>query len=137
MKKRMMLLGLLFAIALASFAYAERTVFVLNNLFVDFSVTSQTGTYRINDSYFVHGKGRINVEDDGKYILSNAQTYYNMLYSVYHDELEGAWGRKYGGSFRKDVVDYYNQFGYLNISEDLDLKSYWEKRKSDIFRDKK
>ena len=136
MKKGFLIL-ILAAALLAPFAYAEKTVFVLNNLFVDFSVTSQTGTYRINDSYFVHGKGRINVEDDGKYILSNAQTYYNMLYSVYHDELEGAWGRKYGGSFKTDVVDYYNQFGYLNISEDLDLKSYWEKRKSSIFWDKK
>src|SRR3989338_7525586 len=120
-----MLLFILFGVILAGHAFADRTVFVLNNQFVDFSVTSAIGTYKINDSYFVHGKGRINVENDGKYILTNAQTYYNMLYSVYGKELEDAWENNYGGSFQEDIVDHYNQFGFLNISEDLDLKNYW------------
>ena len=131
--RRVILLFILFSVVLAGYAYADRTVFVLNNQFVDFSVTSAIGTYRINDSYFVHGRGRINVEDDGKYILTNAQTYYNMLYSVYPDELTKAWGTKYQGSFEQDVVSYYNQFGFLNISEDLDLKSYWDRRKAEVF----
>src|SRR3989338_11034583 len=130
-----MLLFILFGVILAGHAFADRTVFVLNNQFVDFSVTSAIGTYRINDSYFVHGRGRINVENDGKYILTNAQTYYNMLYSIYEDELEKAWANNYGASFEEDVVDYYNQFGCLNISEDLDLNSCWYRRKAEAFWD--
>ena len=134
--KRLTLLLILLSTLAAGTVHAERTVFVLNNLFIDFSVTSPSGTYKVNDSYFVHGRGRINVENDGKYILTNAQTYYNMLYSIYEDELEKAWANNYGASFEEDVVDYYNQFGFLNISEDLDLKSYWERRKAEAFWDK-
>jgi hypothetical protein len=136
MNKRLIFISIMFIAFLAVSVHAARTVFVLNNLFVDFSVTSQTGTYTINDSYFVHGKGRINVENDGKYILTNAQTYYNMLYSIYGNELTSAWYNNYDGSFEEEVVDYYNQFGQLNISEDLDLKSYWEKRKAEVFWDR-
>lgn len=125
---------LIFSLLLVFSAYAgSRTVFIINNLFIDFSVTSQLGTYKINDSFFVHGKGRINVEDDGKYILTNAQTYYNMLYSTYPKELNRAWANKYGGSFEDDIVNYYNQYGYLNISENLDLKGYWYTRVKQVF----
>ncbi len=126
------IIPLLFAFLLAGTVHAGRTVVVLNDLFLDFSVVSDT-TYFLNDSTIVHGIGRVNVEDDGKYILTNARTYYNILDTFYPKQLRSIWAKYTNGDFDEDVINYYNARVPMNISEDLDLQNYWNERQKKVF----
>ncbi|MBI1936182.1 hypothetical protein HYS31_07105 [Candidatus Woesearchaeota archaeon] len=136
MGKKLLMIGLLIIGMLAAVsAYAARTVIVINDLFVDFSVTSDN-PYWINDSQIVHKQGRINYEQDGRYILTNARTYYSILQEAYGGKLSGAWSKRVGTDFSTEVIDYYSQRPGTNISEDLDLRSYWYERKEKVFWDK-
>ena len=121
--------------SLAASAYAYRTVLILNDLFIDFSVVSHN-PYWINDSEIVQNFGRVNYEDDGRYILTNAVTYYSILNKGYRNKLLAAWTKSTGGDFDADVMEYYPQRQQINFSRDLDLKSYWYKRKAYVFWDK-
>ena len=133
--KKSFLICILLSILLAGSVHAYRTVLVLNDLFVDFSVTSNN-PYFINDSQIVHNRGRINYEGDGKYILTNAVTYYAILDGAYGNKIRDTWSKKVGTDFQSDVIDYYRQRPQINISQDLDLKNYWKERKKEVFGNK-
>jgi|TARA_Y100000310_G_scaffold345855_1_gene471506 hypothetical protein len=129
---KLIIASILVSILLLSSVHAFRTVIILNDLFVDFAVTSDN-PYWINDSQIVHSIGRVNYEDDGRYILTNAVAYYNILQTTYGTQLNGAWERSFGGGFDKDVIEFYNQREQIKLSEDLDLKHYWYERKEKVF----
>ena len=132
MNSRFMAICILLGLFLAGPAYAYRTVIILNDLFIDFSVASNT-PYWINDSQIVHNMGRVNYEDDGRYILTNAVTYYDILNKAYRNTLLRAWGKFVGTDFDTNVIQYYNQREQINISGDLDLQEYWYHRKHEVF----
>jgi len=133
--KKLMFFCILLGIISLGTASAARTVMVLNDLFIDFSVTSNS-PYWINDSQIVHGIGRINYEGDGRYIMTNSKTYYSILDRAYGNKLRNAWAKHVGTDFDKDVIDYYSQRPQINLSQDLDLKNYWKERKDDVFGNK-
>ena len=130
--KKLIMLCILFSFLLISSAYATRTVLVLNDLFIDFSVTSNN-PYWINDSQIVHGIGRVNYENDGRYIMTNAKTYYAIIDGAFGNKVRDSWTRHVGTDFQKDVIEYYNERPQINLSQDLDLKNYWNERKKDMF----
>ena len=117
-------------------AFRYKTVVILNDLFIDFSIHSDFDPYWINDSEIVHKGGRIEVESDGKYMLSNAKTYYDIMYRTHQDRLEEVWRNKYGGDFHEDIVNYYGDRQPLNVSHYFGLKDYWERRKVIVFGEK-
>ena len=122
-----------FLLVTSAFAYKYKTVVILNDLFVDFSIHSDFNPYWINDSEIVHNGGRIEVEDDGKYLLSNAKSYYDIMYRTHKDRMDDAWSKKYNANFEQDIVQYYENRAPLNISHYFGLKDYWEKRKVEVF----
>ena len=134
MKKiRILLLVVLVFSAFALIAHAQtrRTVFIMNDVFMNFDVESQYPLEKVNDSLIVHGGGRIDYLSDGKYILINGRTYYEWIASAYgKDNIAKAWNRAFKGDFDRDVVEYYNNRETYNISHELDLKGYWEKKKA-------
>jgi len=133
--KLLVVFCLIFSLSSVSLASASRTVIILNDLFVDFAVTSDN-PYWINDSQIVHNKGRVNYEDDGRYILTNSKAYYRILDGTYGPRLREAWAGKFGTDFESDMLDYYNTRQLnINITGDLDLKNYWYERKAKVFRD--
>ena len=125
-----------FLLLSSAFAFRYNTIVVLNDLFVDFSIHSDLSPYWINDSEIVHKGGRIEVEENGKYFLSNAKSYYDILYRTQKSRADDAWRRKYNGDFEQDIVKYYENRQPLNVSHYFGLKNYWEKRKSEVFGNK-
>lgn len=132
----------LIGILLLSSAYAFRykTVVILNDAFISFAIHSDFDPYWINDSEIVHKGGRIELENDGKYILSNAKSYYDIMYRTHRDRLDEAWRKKYGGDFGKDMVEYYDSRvltnSPVNASYYFNLKQYWEGKKAEVFGEK-
>ena|SRR3989344_5237578 len=136
MNKKLLLSCFLLGILLASPAHAIKTILILNDLFVDFSVTSDY-PYWINDSQIVHNMGRVDYLSDGRYILTNARTYYAILNSAHGEKLARVWAEKTNGDFDNDVIEHYNNREQINFSYDLDLQKYWKGRKEKVFGDKK
>lgn len=141
MKKRLLLICFLMGVMLVGFASAYRTIVVLSDLFIDFSIVSDFDPYWINDSEIVHEKGRVEVESDGKYILTNAKTYYDIMYRIHKQKLEEVWSRLYDEDFEEEMFEYYQNRPILegsgiNSSQYFNLKDYWKQRKADAFWDK-
>ena len=124
-------------VAMIAQAQSYRNVFILNDVFLNFAVVSQQPQFRVNDSLIVQEGGRIDYLNDGKYILINGKSYYDWLAKTYgKDMLSNAWGRAFHGDFDEDVVRYYDARETYNISHELDLKSYWEKKMAIIAANK-
>ena len=140
MNKKILFLSLLFIfLAFAAIAHAEayRNVFILNDVFLNFEIISKQPQTRVNDSLIVHEGGRIDYLSDGKYILINGKSYYDWMSKSYDREmLSKAWNRAFGGDFDTDVMQYYTQRQTIDISHELDLKSYWDKKKAEIVANK-
>ena len=120
----------------SAFAFKYNTVVILNDLFVDFSIHSDFSPYWINDSEIVHKGGRVEVENDGKYLMSNAKSYYGIMYRTHKSLMDDAWSKKYNGDFGQDIVQYYENRQPLNVSHYFGLKNYWEKRREEVFGNK-
>lgn len=140
MDKKILFLSLLFIfLAFAAIAHAEayRNVFILNDVFLNFEIISKQPQTRVNDSLIVHEGGRIDYLSDGKYILINGKSYYDWMSKSYDKEmLSKAWNRAFGGDFDVDVMQYYTQRQTIDISHELDLKAYWDKKKAEIVANK-
>jgi len=140
MDKRILFASLLFiflAFAAAAEAQAYRNVFILNDVFLNFEIISKQPQTRVNDSLIVHEGGRIDYLSDGKYILINGKSYYDWMSKSYDREmLSKAWNRAFGGDFDADVMQYYTQRQTIDISHELDLKAYWDKKKAEIVANK-
>ena len=140
MDKRILFLSLFFvfmASAVSAQAQPYRNVFILNDVFLNFEIISKQPQTRVNDSLIVHEGGRIDYLSDGKYILINGKSYYDWMSKSYDREmLSKAWNRAFGGDFDTDVMQYYTQRQTIDISHELDLKSYWDKKKAEIVANK-
>jgi len=138
MDKRILFLSLLFIfLAFAVSAQAYKNVFILNDVFLNFEIISKQPQTRVNDSLIVHEGGRIDYLSDGKYILISGKSYYDWMSKSYDREmLSKAWNRAFGGDFDADVVQYYGQRQTINISHELDLKGYWNKKRAEIVANK-
>ena len=140
MDKRILFLSLFFvfmASAVSAQAQSYRNVFILNDVFLNFEIISKQPQTRVNDSLIVHEGGRIDYLSDGKYILINGKSYYDWMSKSYDREmLRKAWNRAFGGDFDVDVMQYYTQRQTIDISHELDLKSYWDKKKAEIVANK-
>ena len=136
MDKRILFASLLFiflAFAAAAEAQAYRNVFILNDVFLNFEIISRQPQTKVNDSLIVHEGGRIDYLSDGKYILINGKSYYEWMSRSYDREMLGkAWNRAFGGDFDADVIKYYGGRQAINISHELDLKGYWDKKRAEI-----
>ena len=131
MDKRILFLSLFFVFM------AYRNVFILNDVFLNFEIISKQPQTRVNDSLIVHEGGRIDYLSDGKYILINGKSYYDWMSKSYDREmLSKAWNRAFGGDFDTDVMQYYTQRQTIDISHELDLKAYWDKKKAEIVANK-
>ena len=138
-KLNVLLLSLIifFSFASVADAKAHRTVFIMNDVFMNFDVASDYPLDKVNDSIIVHGGGRIDYLSDGKYILINGKTYYEWLTAAYgRERIAKAWNRAFNGDFDDDVIEFYNNRETYNISHELDLKGYWDKRKAQIVANK-
>ncbi len=131
MNKRLILFCFLFGLVIAGSAYALRTVIIMNDVFVDFAVTSNS-PYWINDSQIVHNLGRVDYLNDGKYLLTNGRTYYDIMNRAYGEKISRIWAEKTNGDFQIDVLDYHNNKEQINFSYDLDLQRYWKERKQKV-----
>lgn len=140
MKKKILFSSALFIfLAFAAIAHAEsyRNVFILNDVFLNFEIISNQPQTRVNDSLIVHEGGRIDYLSDGKYILINGKSYYDWMSKSYDKEmLSKAWNRAFGGDFDADVIKYYEGRQTIDISHELDLKGYWDKKRAEILANK-
>ena len=126
-----------FCFALLEQAETYRNVFILNHVFLNFAVISQQPQTRVDDSLIVHEGGRIDYLSDGKYILINGKSYYDWLTRTYGKEMiASSWSKAFHGDFDKDVTEYYDNREAYNISHELDLKAYWEKKRAAIVENK-
>jgi len=114
---------------LMGFAGAYKTAFVINNLGVDHSIGSRADPPWLNDSFAVQDKGRIEVYDDGRYILVNARVYYAMIYKAYPEQIKAAWRRHFHGDFETDILGHYSKLEPPNVSVDLNIRDAFEKKR--------
>ncbi|HLC61709.1 MAG TPA: hypothetical protein VJI52_01695 [Candidatus Nanoarchaeia archaeon] len=131
------LLFIFLASSVSAHAQSYRNVFILNDVFLNFEIISKQPQTRVNDSLIVHEGGRIDYLPDGKYILISGKSYYDWMSKSYDREmLSKAWNRAFGGDFYADVMQYYTERQTINISHELDLKSYWDKKKAEVAANK-